>query len=104
LYWEVSLNKNHKILHEDGEIKMNIDALGGKNRKVYFRSPKENTVIAEVHGRNKTQKRNRIYEQGTSDTDEATAKENQFNIYAIESYKNVPRDQAVIAKSDGGGK
>ncbi len=94
---------HHTILHEDGEIKINADALVGKNGNIYYKSPEGNAVIAQVHGHNKTQKNNSKNLKGTSKQDQETSKFNRFNVYAIESYKNEPGNQADIAKTDGMG-
>ncbi len=94
----------HTLTHEDGEIKMNLDTLIGKNGNVYYKSPKGNLVIGQVHGHNKAQKSNFKNLPGTSITDRETAAFNGFNIYAIESYKNKPGGQAVINRVDGVGK
>lgn len=88
---------------KDGKINMDIDGRVGKNKKIYYLSPNGNLVLAQVHGHNKDQRYNYKNIEGTSPTDDNTAKANGFNIYSLKAYETKVGEQAIIDKVDGKG-
>ncbi len=88
---------------KDGSINMDLDGKIGRNKKMYYLSPNNNVVIAQVHGHNKDQRSNYKNIEGTSPTDSNTAIGNGFNIYSLRAYETKVGDQAIIDKVDGKG-
>ena len=88
---------------KDGKILMNTIYRRGKDGNGYYKSPKGNLMIAQVHGHNKAQAYGTINLEGTSKADKNTALSNGFNIYSLRAYETEVGQQAIIDKVSGKG-